>query len=181
MKKKSQSKKIPIGIKAVSVLFICNAVLLLATLLLGYPIYYTSPLALWISQILSTVLGGGTSTLSTFGTIPSVLGISYVVFVAMIMRFMLQSNLIFNLVLLTFAALYLGSGIGLMKRKSWAKKLSIILLVMSIFGNPSSVLLNYLLSGFSLSLFWSICIGVLLSGAVLYYLTLSKEGRAFFA
>lgn len=158
------------GIKAVSVLFVCNAIVLLVGLLYGYLDYIIpGQLAIWIQEILGTLLG---PTATPIGTIPSALGISYVAFVALIISQM-QSSFLLALVLLTFAALYIASGAGLMKCKSWARKVSITLLVTSIFGG----LLIFLLVGFLLSGL----IGVLLSGAVLYYLIFSKEGKAFFA
>ena len=166
MKKRVKSKKIPIWIKAISAIFIFDAVVLLLLIALRYP-----NLPLKIVQVLGIALGGTSFSGAgpDFFTIQLILGLSYTEFVALILS-MMQSTLIHYAVLFIFVALYLGSGVGLWKGKSWARKIAIVILV-------SSLALNFIMLLFTAKL---IIIGLLLSGGVLCYLLFSKEVKAFF-
>ena len=183
MKKRAESKnaKVPNGIKLISILYRCNAVLLLVTIfsiIIGYsrPLYYANP---FLEQIVIIVYH-----------VVSILGIAYVEPVAEIIG-LLQSILIRGIVMFIFAGLYFGAGIALIQRRHWAKKttitLSVISLALSLIQVLGTILVNGLSGTFAafydqgLLIFFSSIIGFIIPAVVLYYLRSSKEVKKCFS
>ena len=179
MKKKAEGKdaNVPKGIKWISILYLCNAVILLLVVFFGI-IGYSKPLP-FISFLSNQIW-------IIIHHVGSFLGIAYVLLVAGFIG-LFQNFLIFNIVVFIFATLYFSAGIALTQKKIWAKKiaitLSVITLAMSLVLTSILVInvLSTALYDLGLPNIFSGMIGFIIPAVVLYYLRSSKEVKKFFS